>query len=79
MERIQELTSKKEMKEAEKLIEQMQKEMEPFNGERSKLYQERNKFVNERHTGHVWVFLQQDAPDPAPTKQQTVSATSESH
>ena len=79
MERIQELTSKKEMKEAEKLIEQMQKEMEPFNGERSKLYQERNKFVNERRTGHVWVFLQQDAPDPAPTKQQTVSATSESH
>ena len=78
-ERIQELTLKKETKEAKQLNEKMRKELEPISGEFAKLYQERNKFADKKRTGHVWVFLQKDAPDPAPPKEQTISATSESH
>ena len=77
--RIQELTLKQETEEAKELTEQMQEEMAPISMEFSELYQERNKFVAERRAGHVWVYLQQDAPDSAPSKEQTISATSESH
>ena len=77
--RIQELTLKQETEEAKELTKQMQEEMAPISMEFSELYQERNKFVAERRTGHVWVYLQQGAPDSAPSKEQTISATSESH
>ena len=61
----------------QQIIEKMQEEMQPFSIQYSELYQERSKFLKESRTGHVWVYLQQEASSPAPEEEQTVAAESE--
>ena len=72
VERLEELTRKKETEKVDQLIEKMQKEMQPFSREFSQLYQEQSEFVAESRTGHVWVYLQQEGSGSA-SKEQTVS------
>ena len=61
---------------AQQLIDKMRREMEPLSSQYYELYEERSKFMDELDTGHVWVYLQQEATSPAPDEEKTVSSKS---
>ena len=80
MDQIQKVSGKmksEELQQAKRkmqqLSEKMQKEMEPFSGQYRQLYREREKFIDEKRTGHVWLYLQQESSDPAPAPERTVA------
>ena len=68
--RIGEFAKNGETEKAQQLAEKAQKEMEPFSRQMSEMYQERSKFIDESSTGHVWVYLQQEATSPASDEEQ---------
>jgi hypothetical protein len=49
--------------EAGDISAELQKEMQEFQQSFMKLYQSRSEWVNERMTGHVWVFLRKQSTD----------------